>query len=76
MCDYHDASYTVCILDKDGTEIDRKMEIYDKDRPESVEVELRAGMEKNKEYTAIINVTTAVNSTITKFAFGEYNAIN
>ena len=73
MCDYHNASYAVRILDGYGNVIDKKEDFYDKNGPENVEVELRAGMERNKQYTAIINVTTAVKSTTTKFAFGEYN---
>ena len=73
MCDYHDANYSIRILDRDRTEIDRTKEVrYNKEGPDNVKVEMRAGMQRNKMYTAIINVTTAVKSTTTEFSFGKY----
>ena len=72
VCDYHDAHYAVSILDSDRRRIQQTETfklVYDKDDPQSVEVEVKAGMERDKIYTAVINVTTAVKSTTTEFTF-------
>ena len=64
--------YAVSILNG-GRRIHKTDDVYyDQDGPQNVEVEVRSGMEMNKRYTAIINVTTAVNSTTTEFVFGKH----
>lgn len=73
VCDYHDAIYAVSILNRDGKKIHQTDDrFYNQDGPQNVEVEVRNGMEMNREYIAVINVTTAVKSTITEFAFGKH----
>ena len=71
VCDYHDAIYAVTILDRDRIKTHQTNDMpYTGDGPLNVEVEVRGGMEMNKIYTAVINVTTAVKSTTTEFVFG------
>ena len=73
VCDYHDAIYAVSILNRDRKKIYQTDDIlYDQDGPQNVEVEVRKGMEMNRGYIAVINVTTAVKSTTTEFAFGKH----
>ena len=71
VCDYHDAIYAVTILDRDRIKAHQTNDmLYTGDGPLNVEVEVKDGMEMNKIYTGVINVTTAVNSTTTEFVFG------
>jgi hypothetical protein len=72
VCDYHDAIYAVSILDNNRRILQTNDVIYDGDGPHNVAVEVRYGMEMNKIYTAVINVTTAVKSTTTEFIFGKH----
>ena len=74
ICDYHDAIYAVTILDE---VLDRRVYrthdiVYDGDGSQNIEVEVRYGMEINRLYTAVINVTTAVKSTTTDFVFSKH----
>ena len=76
MCDYHDAKYSVLIFHDNGSLAYRSIEkTYDKDSPDSVEVEVSENLQKDLSYTAQINVSTAVNWTITQFLFGKLNFI-
>ena len=50
----------------------RSMEkTYDKDGPDSVEVEVSENLQKDLSYTAQINVSTAVSWATTQFQFGK-----
>ena len=73
VCDYHDAIYAVSILTRDRKRIHQSADVfYDGDGPQNVEVDVRKGMDINTEYIAVINVTTAVKSTTTEFAFSKH----
>ena len=71
VCDYHDAKYSVLILNGDGSLVYRSTEeTYDK-KSDSVVVEMNKNLEKDSSYIAQINVSTAVNWTTTQFKFGK-----
>lgn len=73
VCDYHDAHYAVHILDNSRKRIQQIVdEVYDEDGSQNVEIIVRAGMERNERYIAVIIITTAVKSTTTEFAFRKY----
>ena len=69
MCDYHDAKYSVMILNENGSLAQSMEKTYDKGGLDNVEV---MNLQKDSSYTAQINVSTAVNWTTTQFKFGEY----
>ena len=72
MCEYHDANYSISILNGDGGLVQKTSELmYNNDGRDSVSVEVTAGMNKDTAYTAVITVTTAVNSSVTQFTFSE-----
>ena len=73
VCDYHDAKYSILILNGDGSLVYQSMEeTYDNDGPDNVEIIMSENLQKDSSYTAEINVSTAVNWTTTRFKFGEY----
>ena len=74
MCEYQDANYSIRILNGDGRKVHQTSEMkYDNERSDSsVDLQLTTGMHKDTTYTAVITVTTAVNSTETRFTFSEY----
>ena len=49
--------------------------MYDEDISDGVTVVLENGMQKDREYTAVINVTTAAGCTIKEVSFGESRKI-
>ena len=72
VCDYHDANYSVRILDSNGMVVDQTTEMtYNQDESGYVDVELTSGLRINVLYTAEIVVKTAVNSTMARFTFSE-----
>ena len=72
VCDYHGAKYSVLIHNGDGSLVYRSTEeTYDKNSPDSVEVEMSENLEKDSSYTAQINVSTAVSWITTQFKFGK-----
>ena len=72
VCDYHDAKYSVLIFHDNGSlAYQSKEETYNKDGPDSVEVEVSENLQKDLSYTAQINVSTAVDWTTTQFQFGK-----
>ena len=72
MCDYDDAKYSVLIICDNGSIAYQSIEnTYDKDGQDSVEVEVSENLQKDLSYTVQINVSTAVNWTITQFQFGK-----
>lgn len=74
VCDYHDAKYSVVILNEDGSLAYQSMEeTYDGDGPDNVEIVMIENLRKDSSYTAQINVSTAVNWTTTQFKFGKVN---
>ena len=72
VCDYHDAKFSIQILGEDRLLMYQSMEeTYDKDSPDNVEVTISKNLQKDSSYTAIINVSTAVNWTMTQLKFGK-----
>ena len=73
VCDYHDAFYSVLVYDVTEAMIVARTRVttYDRDGPDSLEVVVDHGMQKDRFYMAFINVTTAVNSTIQRVPFSE-----
>ena len=73
VCDYHDAKYFVLITDLSGSFVHRsEEETYDKDNSDNVEVVVSQNLQRDSFYTAEINVSTAVDSTIRQFSFSKY----
>ena len=57
VCDYHDAKYSVLILNGDGSLVYRSTEeTYDKNSPDSVEVEMSENLEKDSSYTILYRI--------------------
>ena len=75
VCDYHDATYTIRILNSNGILVYQTIEeMYNKDGPDYVQVKISNGLMKvNMMYLAEIVVKTAVNSTTARFSFSEYS---
>lgn len=72
VCDYHDAKYSILILNRDGSFVYQSMEeTFNKDGQDNIEVIMSENLRKDSSYTAEINVSTAVNWTTTRFEFGE-----
>ena len=72
VCDYDDAKYSILIIYDNGSIAYQSIEnTYDKDGQDSVEVEVSENLQKDWSYTVQINVSTAVNWTITQFQFGK-----
>ena len=78
VCDYHDASYSVRILNGHGIVVHQTNEsTYSNNRSNSkMEIVLMESIHLNAMYTAVISISTAVNSTETKFKFSEITNIN
>ena len=72
VCDYQEASYSIIVQDRNGAIVDQTNELtYDKEGSDLIEVDLVRGMQRNREYTATLNITTVVASTTTDFSFGK-----
>ena len=72
VCDYHDALYSVIVRDETEAIVARSpVMIYNNSDPGCVTVDLESGMQKDRVYTALINVTTAAGSTIKEVPFSE-----
>lgn len=48
---------------------------YNKDGPDYVKVTITQNLQENMNYTAEINVSTAVNWTAMQFRFGKHHSI-
>lgn len=72
VCDYQEASYFIVVRDRNGAIVHQTNEFtYDKERSDLIEVDLKGGMQQDREYTATLNITTVVVSTITNFSFSK-----
>ena len=74
VCDYHDAFYSVLVYDVTEAMIivaRTRVMTYDRDGPDRLEMVVDHGLQKDRNYVAFINVTTAVNSTIQHVPFSE-----
>ena len=73
VCDYHDANYTIRVLNSNGILVFQANEkTYNKDGPGYVEVKMmNRFMKLNMMYFAEIVVKTAVNTTTARFSFSE-----
>ena len=75
VCDYHDATYTIRLLNSNGILVHQTTEkMYNKEGPDYVQVKIiNSPMKVNMMYFAEIVVKTAVNSTTARFSFSEYS---
>ena len=73
VCDYHDAKYSIIILNGGGSLVYQSVEeTYNNDGPDNIiVVTIDEKLQKDSMYTAEINISTAVNWTTTQFKFGE-----
>ena len=72
VCHFQDAKFSIQILGEDGSLVYQSMEeTYDKDSPDNIEVTISKNLQRDSSYIAEINISTAVNWTITQFKFGK-----
>ena len=71
VCNYHDATYSVAVMDVNNDTVAETGKIlYDRDGQDEVTVVLEGRVMIDTEYTAIICVTTAVDTEMKQFSFG------
>ena len=71
LCDYQDASYSVTVRGRSGRTVDTTGELaYEKGGPDLVKIDLEGGMQRDKEYTATLNIKNEVNLESIDISFG------